>query len=45
VDMGRNIFQADSPIAMIRAIRAVVHDNEIPEKAFDLYNMLKNKKS
>jgi putative autoinducer-2 (AI-2) aldolase len=45
VDMGRNIFQADSPIAMIQAIRAVVHDNEIPEKAFDLYNTLKNKKS
>ncbi len=45
VDMGRNIFQADSPIAMIQAVRAVVHDNEIPEKAFDLYNALKNKKS
>jgi len=45
VDMGRNIFQADSPIAMIQAVRAVVHDNEIPEKAFDLYNTLKNKKS
>lgn len=45
VDMGRNIFQADSPIAMIQAVRAVVHDNEIPEKAYDLYNTLKNKKS
>jgi len=45
VDMGRNIFQADSPIAMIQAVRVVVHDNEIPEKAFDLYNMLKNKNS
>ena len=42
VDMGRNIFQADSPIAMIQAIRAVVHDNEIPGKAFDLYNTLMN---
>jgi putative autoinducer-2 (AI-2) aldolase len=45
VDMGRNIFQADSPIAMIRAVRAVVHDNETPEKAFDLYKTLKNAKS
>ncbi len=45
VDMGRNIFQADSPIAMIQAARAVVHDNETPEKALDLYNTLKNKKS
>ncbi|MFH1627251.1 MAG: 3-hydroxy-5-phosphonooxypentane-2,4-dione thiolase [Pseudomonadota bacterium] len=44
VDMGRNIFQSDNPIAMIQAIRAVVHDNETPKKAFDLYNSIKNKK-
>ena len=25
VDMGRNIFQAGDPIAMIQAVRAVVH--------------------
>lgn len=42
VDMGRNIFQAGSPTAMIQAVKAVVHDNELPEKAFDLYNTLKN---
>ena len=42
VDMGRNIFQSESPIAMIQAVRAVVHDNETPEKAFDLYNTIKN---
>jgi putative autoinducer-2 (AI-2) aldolase len=45
VDMGRNIFQSESPVAMIQAVRAVVHDNEAPEKAFDLYNTLKNKPS
>jgi putative autoinducer-2 (AI-2) aldolase len=45
VDMGRNIFQADSPIAMIRAVRAVVHDHETPEKAFDLYNTLRKNNS
>ena len=44
VDMGRNIFQAGDPIAMIQAVRAVVHDMEAPEKAFDLYNTLKNEK-
>lgn len=43
VDMGRNIFQSDSPTAMIQAVRAVVHDNEKPDKAYDLYNTLKNK--
>ena len=42
VDMGRNIFQSEAPIAMIQALRAVVHDNETPEKAFDIYNTLKN---
>jgi putative autoinducer-2 (AI-2) aldolase len=41
VDMGRNIFQAGDPIAMIQAVKAVVHDNETPEKAFDMYNTLK----
>jgi putative autoinducer-2 (AI-2) aldolase len=45
VDMGRNIFQADSPVAMIKAVRAVVHNNETPEKAFELYESLKNSKS
>ena len=41
VDMGRNIFQSECPIAMIRAVAAVVHDDERPEKAFDLYRSVK----
>ena len=41
VDMGRNIFQSEAPVAMIQAVRAVVHENETPEKAFELYNTLK----
>ena len=43
VDMGRNIFQSEAPLAMIQAVRAVVHDNETPAKAFELYNELKNR--
>jgi len=43
VDMGRNIFQSESPVAMIQAVKAVVHENESPEKAYDLFNSLKNK--
>jgi 3-hydroxy-5-phosphonooxypentane-2,4-dione thiolase len=35
VDMGRNIFQSDQPIAMIRAVRAVVHDSAKPEQAYE----------
>jgi putative autoinducer-2 (AI-2) aldolase len=42
VDMGRNIFQSESPIAMTRAIRAIVHENEKPEKAYEMYKALKN---
>jgi len=41
VDMGRNIFQADSPSAMIRAIRGVVHQGLKPREALDLYETLK----
>jgi putative autoinducer-2 (AI-2) aldolase len=37
VDMGRNIFQSASPIAMIKAVRAVVHDNMKPEQAYQVY--------
>jgi putative autoinducer-2 (AI-2) aldolase len=41
VDMGRNIFCADDPVAMAQAVRAIVHGGEKPDKAFDLYNTLK----
>ncbi len=44
VDMGRNIFQSDDPVAMIQAVRAVVHDNETPKKAYELYKTLKSGK-
>jgi putative autoinducer-2 (AI-2) aldolase len=37
VDMGRNIFQSDSPVGMMRAVQAVVHGKEKPQKAYDLY--------
>jgi 3-hydroxy-5-phosphonooxypentane-2,4-dione thiolase len=35
VDMGRNIFQSDHPVAMIRAIRAVVHESAKPSRAYE----------
>jgi len=37
VDMGRNIFQSDTPEAMIRAVGAVVHESMKPEDAYDQY--------
>ncbi|HLC64836.1 MAG TPA: 3-hydroxy-5-phosphonooxypentane-2,4-dione thiolase, partial [Candidatus Nanoarchaeia archaeon] len=40
VDMGRNIFQSESPTAMIQAVRAIVHEGAAVEEAYDLYNKL-----
>lgn len=37
VDMGRNIFQSDCPVGMIKAVRAVVHYNEKPRSALKIY--------
>jgi putative autoinducer-2 (AI-2) aldolase len=37
VDMGRNIFQSASPIAMLEAVSAVVHDGAKPEEAHELF--------
>ena len=37
VDMGRNIFQSDDPVAMIRAVSAIVHEALTPQEAFDQY--------
>jgi putative autoinducer-2 (AI-2) aldolase len=43
VDMGRNIFQSESPVAMIQAIRAIVHENTTVEEAYDLFEKVKSK--
>jgi 3-hydroxy-5-phosphonooxypentane-2,4-dione thiolase len=42
VDMGRNIFQCEAPIAMIQAVAAVVHAQEHPERAFERYQSVKS---
>ena len=34
--------EAEHPVAIIKAIRAVVHDKRTPREAFDLYQTLKN---
>ena len=41
VDMGRNIFQSDSPLGMIQAVGLVVHKKEKPKHAFDFYKDIK----
>jgi putative autoinducer-2 (AI-2) aldolase len=44
VDMGRNIFQSEAPVAMIQAVRAIVHGGARPREAFDLFRSLKKAK-
>ena len=38
VDMGRNVFQSEKPLAMMKAISAVVHQGLNAQDAFQLYN-------
>ena len=45
VDMGRNIFQSEDPVAMIQAVRAVVHEGLEPAQAYELYGELRAKRS
>jgi len=37
VDMGRNIFQSAAPLAMLTAVRGVVHDGLTVNQAMDLF--------
>ena len=37
VDMGRNIFQRQVPVAMMQAVRGIVHEGLKPQEAADLY--------
>jgi len=45
VNLGRNIWQDDYPVAAIRAIRAIVHDNATPEQAQEIYDTVKNEQA
>jgi putative autoinducer-2 (AI-2) aldolase len=40
VNLGRNIWQTQHPVAAIRAIRAIIHDEYAPKEAEDLYNQV-----
>ena len=37
VDMGRNVFQSDNPVGMIKAVRAIVHEGVSIDEAFKIY--------
>ena len=37
VDMGRNIWQRDNPVSILRAIRGIVHENMTAEQAHEMF--------
>ena len=41
VNLGRNIWQTEHPVASIRTIRAIIHDNYTPEEAQSLFEKVK----
>lgn len=40
VDMGRNIWQSENPVAMIRAVRSIVHGRAGADAAWETYQKL-----
>src|SRR4029434_9247752 len=42
VDMGRNIFQSEAPVAMIQAVAAVVPQRTNTEHAYDLHQTVRD---
>lgn len=45
VVMGRNIWQNEHPVAMIRAVRAIIHEDATPKEAHQLYRELVEEES
>ncbi len=41
VDMGRNVFQSTNPVAMIKAVNAIVHKKYTLKEAYDLFKSSK----
>lgn len=41
VNLGRNIWQNDYPVAAIRAIRSIVHEHAAPREALEIYESVK----
>jgi putative autoinducer-2 (AI-2) aldolase len=42
VNLGRNVWQNDHPVAIARALRAIIHENATVKEAHDLFNSVKS---
>lgn len=41
LNLGRNVWQSPNPVAIMRALRAVIHENYTVKEAWDLFNTAK----
>ncbi len=44
VNLGRNVWQSDHPVAMIRALRGIIHEDNTPKEAQNLFDQAKKGK-
>ena len=44
LNLGRNVWQSAHPVAIMQALRAVIHENYSVKEAWDLFNTLKQEK-
>ncbi len=42
VNLGRNVWQNEYPVAMIKALRAIIHENATPKEAQQIYDSVKS---
>jgi putative autoinducer-2 (AI-2) aldolase len=45
LNLGRNVWQNPHPVAMIRALRAIIHESYTVDEAFDLFLRLKDNRA
>jgi putative autoinducer-2 (AI-2) aldolase len=44
LNLGRNVWQNPHPVAIMRALRAIIHENHTAKEAWELFNTIKQGK-
>jgi putative autoinducer-2 (AI-2) aldolase len=44
INLGRNVWQSPYPVAMARALHAIIHEQATVKKAHELFKDIQNKK-
>ena len=44
LNLGRNVWQNPHPVAIMRALRAIIHENHTAKEAWELFNIIKQGK-